>query len=35
VPYANSLFLEVVSKRVGNYRSNPSWTTLLDQIWVR
>jgi peptide/nickel transport system substrate-binding protein len=35
VPYANGLFLEVVSKRVGNYQWNPAWTTLLDQLWVR
>jgi peptide/nickel transport system substrate-binding protein len=35
VPYANGLFLEVVSKRVGNYQWHPWWTTLLDQLWVR
>jgi peptide/nickel transport system substrate-binding protein len=35
VPYANGLFLEVVSRRVGNYQWNPQWTTLLDQLWVR
>ena len=35
VPYANRLFLEVVSERVGNYQWHPQWTTLLDQLWVR
>jgi YVTN family beta-propeller protein len=35
VPYANRLFLEVVSKRVGNYQWHPQWSTLLDQLWVR
>ena len=35
VPFANAVVLEVVSTRVGNYQYNPSWGTLLDQLWVR
>jgi YVTN family beta-propeller protein len=35
VSFANGVVLEVVSTRVGNYQYNPSWGTLLDQLWVR
>ena len=35
VPYANDLQLTFLSRRVGNYQSNPQWGVLLDQLWVR
>lgn len=27
--------IDLVSRRVGNYRYNPAWGALLDQLWVR
>ena len=35
VPLTNSLGLDVVSDRVGNYQHNPQWGILLDQLWVK
>lgn len=35
VPLTNSLGVDVVSHRVGNYQHNPQWGTLLDQLWVK
>ena len=35
VPLTNSLGLDVVSHRVGNYEHNPQWGILLDQLWVK
>jgi ABC-type transport system substrate-binding protein len=34
VPLTNTLGLDVVSARVGNYQHNPHWGILLDQLWV-
>jgi peptide/nickel transport system substrate-binding protein len=28
-------YVDVVSKRLGNYEANPAWGMLLDQVWVR
>jgi peptide/nickel transport system substrate-binding protein len=28
-------WVDVVSKRLGNYEANPVWGMLLDQVWVR
>jgi peptide/nickel transport system substrate-binding protein len=35
VPTANSLDVDFVSKRVGNYEFHPQWGALLDQLWVK
>ena len=35
VPVDNQQFLDVVSKRVGNYQLNPGFGALRDQLWVR
>jgi len=35
VPFANNLALGLVSRRTGNYESNPEWGVLLDLLWVR
>jgi ABC-type transport system substrate-binding protein len=35
VPYVNSRVTVFVSKRVGNVTYHPTYSTLLDQMWVR
>jgi hypothetical protein len=35
VTFANGVFVEAISTRVGNYQHSPQWGTLLDQLWVR
>ena len=35
VPLTNRRSLVLVSKRAGNVQIHPSWSTLLDQVWVR
>jgi peptide/nickel transport system substrate-binding protein len=35
VPLANARNVVIVSRRVGNVRSNPQWGVLFDQMWVR
>jgi ABC-type transport system substrate-binding protein len=35
VPLSNMQWLDVVSKRVGNYQLNPGVAALRDQLWVR
>ena len=31
----NSIAVEFVSERVGNYQYSQQWGSLLDQMWVR
>jgi peptide/nickel transport system substrate-binding protein len=35
VPLGNAYWANLVSRRVGNYQSNPSWGPLIEQMWVR
>ncbi len=35
VPLVNTRGVDFVSERVGNYQRNPTFGTLLDQLWVR
>jgi YVTN family beta-propeller protein len=35
VPLVNSVGVDIVSQRVGNYQRNPQWGLLLDQLWIR
>ena len=35
VPYVNTRLTVFVSKRVGNVTYHPTYSTLLDQMWVR
>jgi peptide/nickel transport system substrate-binding protein len=35
VPLLNSITMDFVSARVGNYQHHPQWGVLLDQLWVR
>jgi peptide/nickel transport system substrate-binding protein len=35
IPLTNSTFVDLVSRRVGNYQSSPQGWVLLDQLWVR
>src|SRR5439155_5722627 len=35
VPTYNPRVVDLVSKRVGNYRFHPQWGALLDQLWVK
>ena len=35
VPLYNARSVELVSRRVGNYRFSPIYGPLLDQLWVR
>ncbi len=35
VPLYNLRGLEMLSKRVGNYQYNPTYGSLIDQLWVR
>jgi len=35
VPLITLTNADLVSKRVGNYTSNPYWGVLIDQMWVR
>jgi len=35
VPLMNLTNADLVSKRVGNYTSNPYWGVLIDQMWVK
>jgi peptide/nickel transport system substrate-binding protein len=34
IPFGNDLALTLLSRRTGNYQSNPEWGVLLDQLWV-
>ena len=35
IPIANGKWIDVVSKRVGNYQYHPQYAMLFDQAWVR
>jgi ABC-type transport system substrate-binding protein/class 3 adenylate cyclase len=35
VPLGNADWVSLVSQRLGNYRSNPVWGPLVDQMWVQ
>ena len=35
VPLKNGVRVDFVSSRLGNYRYNPVWGLLLDQVWVQ
>ncbi len=35
VPLGNGSWASIVSRRLGNYQSNPQWGPLVDQMWVR
>jgi hypothetical protein len=35
VPLANLNQVDLLSARAGDYRFNPEWGVLLDQLWVR
>jgi hypothetical protein len=35
IPYVNTRATVFVSKRVGNVTYHPTYSTLLDQMWVR
>jgi peptide/nickel transport system substrate-binding protein len=35
LPLVTPTNTDLVSKRVGNYRYQPLWGPLLDQLWVR
>ena len=35
VPYANDLAITLLSPRTSDYKFNPQWGVLLDQLWVR
>jgi peptide/nickel transport system substrate-binding protein len=34
VPLGNADWVNLASERLGNYRSNPVWGPLVDQMWV-
>jgi ABC-type transport system substrate-binding protein len=35
VPLGNAYWVNLVSERLGNYQSNPTWGPLIEQMWVR
>ena len=35
LPLYNARSVELLSRRVGGYRYNPLYGTLIDQLWVR
>jgi YVTN family beta-propeller protein len=35
VSLVNPGWVDILSKRVGNYQANPAWGLLFDQLWVR
>jgi YVTN family beta-propeller protein len=35
VPLVNRVYVNVVSRRLGNYQFNPQWGPLVDKMWVR
>jgi len=35
VPLGTRYWISLVSRRLGNYQSNPQWGPLVDQMWVR
>jgi hypothetical protein len=35
VPIGNTIAMDFVSARVGNYQYHPQWGILFDQLWVQ